>query len=152
MLLAGASFWVVIADQCRPVMTPWCLWLQSCFLELHLALPWLFAQTEFAFLVFTSFPYRFSLLFYVPADPLGAGSENPLPRWTSVEVSTPSLPRPLHIEERDVRCLQTHSFFVISLFFLFKLTFRYSFLKVPLLLFFFLKFFYLSQFLSFIPL
>lgn len=114
---AGASFWVVTVDQCRPIMTPWCLWLQPCFLELHLALPWPFAQTEFAFLVFTSFPYQFSHLFCLPADPLGSGSVNPLLRWTSVEVNTLSLPRPLHMQERDTRYLQTHSFFLPFHFF-----------------------------------
>lgn len=129
VLLAGAPFWAVTVDHCRSVMTPWCLWLQPCFLELHLALPWPFAQTEFAFLFFTSFPYQFSLLYCLPADPLG--SVNPLPRWTSVEVSTPSLPRPLHMQERDTRCLQTHSFLPL------KLTFRYSFSKNPSSPFFF---------------
>lgn len=76
MHLPVVSFWVVFAGQCEPVVTPQCLWLCSRFLELHLASPWPFAQPEFAFLVFTSFPYQFSLLFSLPAYPLGPGSVN----------------------------------------------------------------------------
>lgn len=60
--LPAASLTVVFAEQHKPVVTPWCLWLRSHFLELHLALLWPSAQPEFAFLVFTYFPYQFSLL------------------------------------------------------------------------------------------
>lgn len=100
-------------------MTPRCLWLRSRFLELHLALPWPFAQPEFAFLVFTSFPYQFSLLFSLPAYPLGPGSVSPS---AQVDLAVGEQPRtskvPSYPGEREYGMSSDSPLFAISFFFL----------------------------------
>lgn len=65
-----------------PTSLLWLEMLRSHSLELHLALLWPSAQPEFAFLVFTYFPYHFSLLLLLrdlAANLRAQVGEQPLP-------------------------------------------------------------------------